>query len=286
MPEQYIGFYLKKALSEEIEYQKQFTWLDKCSLDIYIPSLQLAIEYDGLYYHTSRRPSDDHKTKVCHSNGVYLIRVLELAANHPKSRKRNVVNYFYEKNYKNIAAAVIDLFAKINKKYGTSLIPDVDLRRDHDDIIAYIQNKYYRNSLACVWPEIIDYWDDEENSLSFFDVLHTNSGVYQLKCPHCGNKFALHLRYFHDRTSLIPCECECQSVHDDFMEAIRNYKETGEVVALDDSLRCRRLYDQMARIVARIWRCQSKEEAELYKKLGFDSEYIDVYLKLCETKKL
>ena len=27
MPEQYIGFYLEKALSEEIEYQKQFPWL-------------------------------------------------------------------------------------------------------------------------------------------------------------------------------------------------------------------------------------------------------------------
>ena len=47
IPEQYIGFYLQKAFGENgIEYQTQFVWLGKSSLDIYIPSLQLAIEYN------------------------------------------------------------------------------------------------------------------------------------------------------------------------------------------------------------------------------------------------
>ena len=61
MPEQYIGFYLQNQLSEEIEYQKQFSWLGNHSLDIYIPSLHLGIEYDVVYYHSSRKGNDDYK---------------------------------------------------------------------------------------------------------------------------------------------------------------------------------------------------------------------------------
>lgn len=54
LPEQYIGFYLHKVFGNEVEYQKQFDWLGRQSLDIYIPSLQLAIEYDGVYYHRNK----------------------------------------------------------------------------------------------------------------------------------------------------------------------------------------------------------------------------------------
>lgn len=32
LPEQYIGFYLYKVFGDEIEYQKQFDWLGRCSI--------------------------------------------------------------------------------------------------------------------------------------------------------------------------------------------------------------------------------------------------------------
>ena len=284
MPEQYIGFYLQNQLSEEIEYQKQFSWLGNHSLDIYIPSLHLGIEYDGVYYHSSRKGNDDYKTSLCRSNGIYLIRVIECTAKQPKSRKHNVVSYYYERGYKNIAVAISDLFIKINKRYETALTPNIDLSRDREKIISYIQNKYHSQSLAFVWPEIKEYWDNEENELTIYDALLTSSGVHRLKCPHCGRKFPLNLRYCYERESLIPCQCELHYVEDDFNNALRNYRETGEVVVWDDSLRSRRLYDRMAKIATKIWRCQSKEEAEMYKKIGFDPQYIDAYLALCGNK--
>lgn len=285
MPEQYIGFYLENEFQEKIEYQKQFPWLGNSSLDIYIPSLHLAIEYDGVYYHSSRKGNDDQKTALCRSHGIYLIRVIEQTAEQQKSRKHNVVSYYYTKKYSNIDVAITDLFRKINKRCGTTFEPNVDLARDRERIVSYIQKKYYSRSLVCLWPEIKEYWDDEANIVSIFDVLYTSTGEYWLKCPHCGKKYSLHMRYKRNRISLAPCECEWQSVENDFTDAIRNYKENGEVVLLDDSLRCRRLYDRMAMTANNIWRCQSKEEAELYKKLGFDSKYIDVYLDLCDNPK-
>lgn len=50
-------------------------------LDIYIPSKNLAIEYDGLYWHDERHISDRNihlnKTLACNSKGVDLIHVFE-----------------------------------------------------------------------------------------------------------------------------------------------------------------------------------------------------------------
>lgn len=171
----------------------------------------------------------------------------------------------------------------INKKCNTKIQIDVDLKRDQADIISYIQRKYYERTIAYVWPESKDYWLEEENGLTFFDVFYTDQRTFLLKCPHCSKVFYFHMRYFSNRKSLIPCECEYKEIENSFEKVIRKYKETGDVNSLDDSLHGRRLYDRMASVVNRMWKCDSKEEAEMYKKMGFESPCIDVYLS--QTKK-
>ena len=89
MPEQYIGFYLEKTFHNEIEYQKKFDWLGNYSLDIYIPSMKLAIEYDGVYYHAKKKVDDRYKTALCKENGIFVVHVIEQKVEQPKSRKRN-----------------------------------------------------------------------------------------------------------------------------------------------------------------------------------------------------
>ena len=284
LPEQYIGFYLSRIFGLKMEYQKQFDWLGRYSLDIYIPSLQLAIEYDGIYYHANKRKADLSKTSWCRSHGIFLIHIVEKSAEQIKSRKRNEVNYYFEKHYKNIDVAIYDLCLILNKRYNMSIQIDVDLNRDHEEIISYIQQKYHQKSIAYVWPESEDYWVDEENGLTRFDFLITDSRQLLFKCPHCGKIFRCNMSIHSDRKSLIPCDCEYSQIEQSFQEAIINYKEKGIVVTFDDSLQSRRLYDRMAMNATRIWRCQSKEEAELYKELGFDPQYIDVYLSLCEKQ--
>ena len=281
MPEQYIGYYLELALGNgELEYQRTFDWLGNSSLDIYIPSLQFAIEYDGIYFHSNQKRFDASKTSICHSHGIYVIRILEQNSEQPKSRKHNEISYYFEKKYTNIDVVIYEIVNKINKKFGLAIKCDVNIDRDKKEIISYVQNKFYKRSVAYVWPESIDYWDETANSVSAFDVLHTSNFCYELKCPHCGRNFTFHMRYFHNRKSLIPCSCEYKKIEKAFEEAIKNYQETGIIYNFDGSLFSRRLYDRMASIACNIWRCRSKEEAEMYKKIGFDPKYIDVYLSL------
>lgn len=54
--------------------------IDKYELDMYIPSKKVAIEYNGLYWHSSLNKPDDyhyHKSKLCEEKGIRLIHVWE-----------------------------------------------------------------------------------------------------------------------------------------------------------------------------------------------------------------
>lgn len=279
LPEQYIGYYLQKAFGEDaIEYQKHFDWLGNSSLDIYIPSLQLGIEYNGAYFHSNKDDFDSYKASLCRSHRIRVIRILEQDLQQPKSKKRDAISYYCDKKYKNIDMAINELFKKINKKFGLDIRCDVDIKRDEKDFISHVQYKFYLKTVAHVWPESINYWDEEENHISAFDVPSTSNSCYKLKCPHCGKSFKFWMRYGNKDKSLPYCSCESNEVKTAFKEALKRFKETGEIVKFDNTLLSRRLYDRMAWAAYDTRHCNSKEEAEMYKKLGFDHRSLDAYL--------
>ena len=144
IPEQYVCFYLSKAFND-IQYQKQFDWLGKRSLDIYIPSLKLAIEYDGVYYHSDRRMIDSEKTKSCRENGVTVFRILEqdhdLLEDEGLQNIKDTVIYFFNRNYSNIDIAIGSICSLINKKFKMSIYINVDIERDKKEILLYVQKK-------------------------------------------------------------------------------------------------------------------------------------------------
>lgn len=278
MPEQYIGYYLELALgSGVLEYQKTFNWLGKSSLDIYVPSLQFAIEYDGIYFHSNQKGFDASKTSICRSHGIYVIRILEQNSEQPKSRKHNEISYYFENKYTNIDVVIYELVNKINKKFDLAIKCDVNIDRDKNEIISYIQNKFYKRSVAYVWPESIDYWDEKANSVSAFDVLHTSNSCYELKCPHCGRNFTFHMRYFHNRKSLISCECEYSKIEDKLIQTVKYHIENGSILSFDDSFDSRRLYDKIQSKIRFNVPPLSKDELELYKKSKIDSPYLNCY---------
>ena len=72
-PEQAIYFYLKNVFSDTLSRYK----FDKWEVDIFVPSLNLGIEYDGIYYHKNRKEADRKKEEYITSKGIYLLRVKE-----------------------------------------------------------------------------------------------------------------------------------------------------------------------------------------------------------------
>ena len=72
--------FISSIIDYEIVYKNR-SILNNLELDIYIPSKNLAIEYDGIYWHSDRFINDPsyhlQKTQFCESKGIQLIHIFE-----------------------------------------------------------------------------------------------------------------------------------------------------------------------------------------------------------------
>ena len=76
-----ISNFISSLIGEESIIKNSYSILDsKKQLDIYIPSKNLAIEFNGIYWHsTERKPKNYHieKTLKCKEKGIRLIHIFE-----------------------------------------------------------------------------------------------------------------------------------------------------------------------------------------------------------------
>ena len=74
------------------------TAIKPLELDIYIPDKKIAIEYNGLYWHSEKNGRDKNyhlnKLNECEKKGVRLIQIFE---DEWRSKKQNVIKYFLKK---------------------------------------------------------------------------------------------------------------------------------------------------------------------------------------------
>ena len=72
-PEQAIFYYISKVFINTISRYN----FDKIELDIFIPEVKVAIEYDGFYFHNFAMQREIIKNKICKDNNIRLIRIRE-----------------------------------------------------------------------------------------------------------------------------------------------------------------------------------------------------------------
>ena len=78
--EKEIAEYIKTIYNADDVYNNDRKVLDGKELDIYIPSMNIAFEFDGVFCHNeNNRPNDYHlwKTEECAKKGVRLIHIFE-----------------------------------------------------------------------------------------------------------------------------------------------------------------------------------------------------------------
>lgn len=81
-PETEMFDFIKSELGEDVEVIQGYRHLRGVhEVDVYIPSLQLAVEFNGVYWHSDRAGKAKHyhwgKRKACEDNGVRLVSVWE-----------------------------------------------------------------------------------------------------------------------------------------------------------------------------------------------------------------
>ena len=214
--EQAVYFYVKKVFPDAISrYTEIFS--KGMELDIYIPSIKLGIEYDGMAWHkTDMLPRERKKYRICQENGIRLLRLME------KPPENGILTTADESltimdgpmhEKKHLAKAIRFLLDKIDPESNpwTRRKPifhsrvDVNLDRDEAEIRKYM-TKMRKGSFAEQYPELAKEWHPTRNGDLTPDKVksHSDISVWWI-CPTCGHDYCTSVGHRVDGTGCPKC---------------------------------------------------------------------------------
>ena len=212
-PEQAVYFYIHKLFPDAINGDR--TVLDGYELDIYIPSIMTAIEYDGMAWHKDAT-RDKKKSTLCQSKNIKLIRIREDGC---EELNNNDITYCY--SYGDWTA-LNSIISNICKSLSDQAI-DINIIRDEFDIYSSYLGIKQQGSIGELYPDLIDLWHPTKNgTLTPFNILSSSDKKVwwidkygheykcQVKlmtrggehCPYCNNRKLL--KGFNDLESRFP----------------------------------------------------------------------------------
>lgn len=190
LAEQIIFYYIKKDFPDAHNNYKP-KWIGKFSeVDIYIPSLRLAIEYDGEYWHKNKIDQDRKKGILIKAKGIKLIRIREGELPGLQDGSVTLECSPYTSNLSDQEVTVKNLYNLINDLFLLNLDPDVDIIRDYPIIVSILQRDRKEKSLAAMHPEILADWDYKLNGdMRPEQISFGSSFPIHWKCHVCGNSW-------------------------------------------------------------------------------------------------
>lgn len=148
--EQSLYFYLKKVFPDTVNSDKSFGK----ELDVYIPSIRTAFEYDGSFWHENSR-IDSKKNTICKNNGLKLIRIREYGL-----PKLDDCICFYRDN-NDSATSLEEVLNEVFEYLGINV--DIDINRDSVAIMSYLKQHHKDKNLSSEYPDVAKMWNTEKN---------------------------------------------------------------------------------------------------------------------------
>lgn len=196
--EQAVYFYVKKVFPDAIS---RYTGIFKkgMELDIYIPSIKLGIEYDGMAWHREDKlRREEKKYRICKENGIRLLRLVEKPIQGPLTTADEALSIadgpMYEKKY--LARTIRFLLDRIDpesnfwmrKRVTFHSKVDIDLNRDELEIRKYMN--VIKDSFGKQFPELVKEWHPDKNgNVTPYKIKPHSDFKAWWKCPQCGNEY-------------------------------------------------------------------------------------------------
>lgn len=178
--------------------------------DIFIPEINLCIEYDGLYWHKDiiKLKKDQIKESYCKENNINFLRIKEIDKNVDIFNNNNIF-YIYGSKAKDLDWIII-LYKKIanyiNKTYNWYLTIDFsdDIKQE---FLSFVNRKDVENNITITHPNICNEWNYEKNFTLKPTMFTYGSGIkVWWKCQKCGHEWETVIK---SRTSGHGCpECK------------------------------------------------------------------------------
>lgn len=184
--EKVVFYYIKKYFSDAKPNIRLKT-LNNRELDIFIPSLNVGIEYDGGAWHNNI-DADEYKDKLCKDNDIELIRIREVSCPKFNNTSHIIWTEKPKNTYIRLKKPILECLQYINEKYGVDLnIDDINIKNDYDEIIGVASHKTIDNSIETT--SIIIDWDYKANSIDPKYVSLYSNKIVWWKCHKCGQKW-------------------------------------------------------------------------------------------------
>ena len=189
-PEQAIYYYIKQLYPDSIN---RFRGENKyVELDVYIPSLRIGIEYDGVYYHRDTQ-RDIKKYNDCQANGITLIRIIESPALINEDTADKIIRRNKPYSYETLNECIEELLQEFGR------CRDIDTFSDSISIREQYYSILKRNSLQSKYPSIAAEWLFSKNGgITPEMVSYASNDKYWWKCMTCQNEWSAAIS---DRTS-------------------------------------------------------------------------------------
>lgn len=152
--EQSIFYYVKKIYPDAENRYKYGEY----ELDIYIPSIKTAIEYDGSYYHSinNSEQRELNKDQFCKNENIKLIRLREK----PLALTNNAINIRCDcSNWNNLEETINNLLLYLGNKKEIEL----SIKKDLTKITAIKKELINKKSFGSLYPSVLKEWDYEKN---------------------------------------------------------------------------------------------------------------------------
>ena len=188
-PEKAVLYYMRECFGDSVRGESSVRGM---SVDVYIPHLRLAIEYDGEYYHRDRREKDELKNKQLQLNGIKMVRVSEPGLSEIAAFGSLVVggDTLLERLH-NLASCLL-ANCKVNKHELDNLrrligLTEADLAVATPTIEGMTKSDKKQRSLASINPGLASEWHQTKNGkISPNNVLPGSNKKVWWQCRTCG----------------------------------------------------------------------------------------------------
>lgn len=202
--EQAVFFYVNQLYPDAISRYKS-DFLGKFELDVYIPSIKYAIEYDGEAWHKQNKiEREKRKYQICKEHGITLIRMREQMPESGEDVADRIVGMKNLYEHKNLEFALRQVLMLLNLYKP---IPDdlINLKRDRFKILEYKKSEI-SNSLVSVRPDIAMEWHPTKNGNLQPSMFSCGSDhkVWWV-CPKCAYEYQSTIN--HRTSKKIPTGC-------------------------------------------------------------------------------
>ncbi len=156
--EQAIYYYLRKIFPDA----KNRELIEKNEIDIYLPSLKVGIEYDGVWYHKSEtvKKREERKNKNLKKLGIHLIRVKEVKeSNDGIWFDDSIIYYSVDNGTEYLNDVIYQLILKLCPHYSEI----IDVEQSRIAILEQYKMERRAKSLASLYPELVKEWHPTKN---------------------------------------------------------------------------------------------------------------------------